>query len=367
MQNACGKGFNVFQEDKCREITSGISNYSRGFESSKASYLDEDKKTTKSSCKKKGTLKKRRKQNKDKKVEVSTHETASIYLNEDHPFRSNEMVEDSSQEKEYSKHTGKVYKKSHRSDILHLRDCMASRFRELGGLADVHKQLPANSVKQIQNQVIEDTSITLAELSHDKLMEAVVNVKNKCPKRTKNVSFKSPKLVKRLSLDCAESKTPDANLPINPIEDKSPNHELEKENSRLQLLSCKQNQGDDSFRKRSRVCQKIQRDVVRKDKQRNLNMQNVDDLAALASHKKQHSSTDNVMQEDNQTCMNLQKCCVSSLSKELPHSTMNGVLRKCKNIHSPIRCAFCHSSNDLEVSNCNHINCYNLFVFVILL
>ncbi|KAH0454231.1 hypothetical protein IEQ34_016155 [Dendrobium chrysotoxum] len=355
-QNACGKGFNVFQEDKCREIAPGISNYSRGFESSRASHLDEDKKTTKLTCKKKGTLKKRRKQNKDKKVEISTHETASISLNEDHPFGSNEMVEDSSQEKEYSKQTGplrsarKVYKKSHRSNILHLKDSMASRFREFSGLADVHTRLPSKSAKEIQNQVIEDTSITLAELSHHKLMEAVVDVKTKCRKRTKNVSFKSPKQVKRLSLDCAESKTPDANLPINPIEDKSPNHELEKENSRLQLLSCKQNQGDDSFRRRSRVCHKIQRDVVRKDKQRKLNMQNVDDLAAMASHKKQLSSTDNVMQADNQTCMNLQKCCVSSLSKELPHSTMNGVLRKCKNIHSPIRCAFCHSSNDLELS-----------------
>ncbi|XP_020575117.1 protein BREAST CANCER SUSCEPTIBILITY 1 homolog isoform X2 [Phalaenopsis equestris] len=345
-QKAGGKRFSGFQEDKCGERFPANNNYARDLESSKPCQLDERNKTTRNTCKKKGTLKKRRKQNKEKTVEAYTHETATISLNEDHQFGSNEIVEGSSQEKEPSKQISllrskrKVYN-SHKFNLLQPKARVKRRLKEFNGCAEVNKQLPAKAAEEIQNQEIKDESMTLA--SHGKSME-VVDVMTKGQKRSKKVSFKSPKLIKRLSLDCVELKKADANILSNPSKDKTTNNEIEKANSRLQLLSCKQNDGC-----RTRVNQNIQMGVVRKGKQRRPHMQDVDDLSSMVSHKKQHSSTNNLM-PDIQTCMNLQKCCLSSRSKELPHPTMNEVTRICKNIHSPIRCAFCHSSNDLEVS-----------------
>lgn len=343
-QTAGRENINGSNEDECRAISHRLVG------SPKHCHQHENAKSTRISCTRTGTLKKRCKQKKGKK---SIGETASISLNEEHPFGSNEVLEDSSQGKKLSKKmsplrsTRKVHTKSCKSTNRYPKSCTTSILGEINELVDVQRVVPANSSKAIHNT--ESTSKTLGVPSHSKSMDIEVAVQNKSEKRTKKSMFKSPKKSKRLSSDRAELDAPDINLPGDPRKDESRSHELDKANSRRQLSFFKQNGGQGSRRTMFGTDTKFKVDAIEEDDQEMLNMQNVDTLVAKTYHKQQHMSTNNARQEDNQPCLNLHKSYVTTKAKHLC-LPLTGVLRKCENVPPPVKCAFCHSSSDSEVS-----------------
>ncbi|KAK8961390.1 hypothetical protein KSP40_PGU012300 [Platanthera guangdongensis] len=330
------ESFNGFNDDKCRAISLHL------LESPKHCHQHENAKTTSISCTRIGTLKKRHRQTSSKKF---IGETAIISLNEELPFGSNEIFEDSSRGKKSSKKerplrsTRKVHARSRKPTNLYPKSCTTSILNEINELVDAQGEVPANSSKAIHD--IESTSKTLAESSHSKSMDVVVAVQNKCQKRTKKATPKTPSESKRPSSDLAELEAPDTNLLGNPRKDKSPNHELDKTNSRCQLSSFKQNGCQGSHRTMFGLDKKFKVDAREQGDQEMRNMQNVDMLAAKPYHK---------VQQDNQPFLNLHKSYVTSKAKELLHLPTNEIFKKCKNVPSPVKCAFCHSSSDSEVT-----------------
>ncbi|KAK8943022.1 hypothetical protein KSP39_PZI009112 [Platanthera zijinensis] len=335
-QTAGGESFNGFNDDNCRAISLHL------LESPKHCHQQENAKTTSISCTRIGTLKKRHRQTKSKKF---IGETAIISLNEELPFGSNEILEDSSRGKKSSKKarplrsTRKVHARSRKPTNLYPKSCTTSILNGINELVDAQGEVPANSSKAIHD--IESTSKTLAESSHSKSMDIVVAVQNKCQKRTKKATPKTPSESKRPSSDLAELEAPDTNLLGNPRKDKSPNHELDKTNSRCQLSSFKQNGCQGSRRTMFGLDKKFKVDAREQGDQEMPNMQNVDMLAAKPYHK---------VQQDNRPFLNLHKSYVSSKAKEVLHLPTNEIFKKCKNVPSPVKCAFCHSSSDSEVS-----------------